>query len=128
LTVTRGPVGAARVPCVEQLRCPSLLGRPVQPIWFEQERCFVRTAACQVVWTDPPNVPKKEHILRYGTPGAPCARVPGQLPICDDMTVEVVEGFLAADHEPNSLRSADGVRKADHQIAQTGTYFVRPVL
>ena len=136
MATTCGPVYEVGAKYTEQLNYSNPLGRPVQPIWFEEERFFMLNTDYEVFWTDPPVVLPKEYVFRYGTQAAPGGYVPGQLPIYSlipgsyhyQPLVEVVEVYVPSTYIANSLRSAHAVLTSDYPINETGTYFVRPVL
>lgn len=134
--VTTGPIYEVGAQYVEQLNYSNPLGRPVQPVWYVNERYFAIDSDYQVVWTHTPAVSTKEYLFYYGTPAAPGPQVAGQFPVYNRipgsyyyfMTVEVVQVFVPQGYQPNSLRSETAVLKTDYPIVETGTYFVRPVL
>lgn len=132
----RGPVYEVGAEYIEQLNYSNPLGQVVTPIWFKNERFFLLSTDYEVVWTDPPSVPVKEYLFRYGTPDAPGSFVADQLPIFSlipgsyhyQPISEVIYVYVPADYTPNSLRSAAAVEKTTYPIVETGTYYVRAVL
>ncbi len=76
-----GPIYRVGAQFTEQLNYSTPLKRPVETIWYRYERYFIIASDYEVDWTDPPDVPVKEYIFRYGKPSSPGALVPGQYPV-----------------------------------------------
>ncbi len=72
---------SCRCPVHGALNYSNPLKRPVETIWYRYERYFIIASDYEVDWTDPPDVPVKEYIFRYGKPSSPGALVPGQYPV-----------------------------------------------
>lgn len=71
MATTCGPVYEVSAKYTEQLNYSNPVGRPVQPIRFEEERFFMLNTDYEEFWTHPPDVPPKEYVFRYGTKAAP---------------------------------------------------------